>query len=186
MIQNDATAATTRAVVATIAMFLAWSSVTASTTALYGFGTLSRVSDQPINLSSGLPTTVLPAPDGALADRLADALAEPEADRRAAVAAVVASAPRFLDAWAALGDLGRDTVERYAAYRVGYHRGLDALRANGWRGSGYVRWAEPTNRGFLRCMRGLADMAAEIGELDEAERCRTFLLQLDPSGTPAD
>ncbi len=29
-------------------------------------------------------------------------------------------------------------------------------------------------------------MAAEIGEFDEAERCRTFLLQLDPSGIPAD
>ena len=50
--------------------------------------------------------------------------------------------PRFLDAWAELGDLGRDDVERYAYYRVGYHRGLDALRANGWRGSGYVRWAD--------------------------------------------
>lgn len=186
MIQNDATAATTSAVVATSAIVLAWSSVTASTTALYGLGTLEQVSDQPINLSSGLPTTVLPAPDGALADRLAGALAAPEAERRDAVASVVASAPRFLDGWAALGDLGRDPIERYAAYRVGYHRGLDALRANGWRGSGYVRWAEPTNQGFLRCLRGLGLVAGEIGELDEAERCRTFLLQLDPSGSPAD
>ena len=148
--------------------------------------TLPRVSDQSISLSSGLPSTVLPAPDPAAVRVLDDALAMPPTDRRAAVAAVVASSPRFLDGWAALGDLGRDTIERYAAYRVGYHRGLDALRANGWRGSGYVRWAEPTNRGFLRCMRGLADMAAEIGEVDEAERCRTFLLQLDPSGVPAD
>lgn len=144
------------------------------------------MSDQPINLSSGLPTTVLPAPDPEVARRLADALALPEPERRAGVAAVVASAPRSLDAWAELGDLGRDTIDRYAAYRVGYHRGLDALRANGWRGSGYVRWSEPTNRGFLRCMRGLGDMAEAIGELDEAERCRTFLLQLDPSGVPTD
>ena len=186
MTQNDAIEPTTSAVVATTAIVFAWSSVTASTPALYGLGTLASVSDQPINLSSGLPTTVLPAADEVLADRLAGALDAPEAERRAAVAAVVASSPRFLDGWAALGDLGRDTIERYAAYRVGYHRGLDALRANGWRGSGYVRWSEPTNRGFLRCMRGLADMAAEIGELDEAERCRTFLLQLDPSGIPAD
>jgi hypothetical protein len=147
-------------------------------------GTLAAVSDQPINLSSGLPTTVLPAPDPAVARALADALEQPPAQRRSAVAAVVASSPRFLDGWAALGDLGRDTIERYAAYRVGYHRGLDALRANGWRGSGYVRWAEPTNQGFLRCMRGLGDMAAEIGEADEADRCRTFLLQLDPTGIP--
>lgn len=144
--------------------------------------TIGRVSDQPINLSSGLPTTVLPAPDPDLARRLAAALEQPLAERRAAVAEVVASAPRFLDGWAALGDLGRDTVERYAAYRVGYHRGLDALRANGWRGSGYVRWSEPTNQGFLRSLRGLGEMAAEIGENDEAERCATFLLQLDPSG----
>jgi hypothetical protein len=149
-------------------------------------GTLRHVSDQPINLSSGLPSTVLPPPEADAATRLAEALESPEDRRRTAVAAVVASAPRFLDAWAALGDLGRDTVERYAAYRVGYHRGLDALRANGWRGSGYVRWAEPTNRGFLRCLRGLATMAAEIGEDDEADRCRVFLLQLDPSGIPAD
>ncbi len=144
------------------------------------------VSDQPINLSSGLPTTVLPAPDAQLDRRLAEALGRPIEQRRAMVADVVASAPRLLEGWAALGDLGRDTIERYAAYRVGYHRGLDTLRANGWRGSGYVRWAAPTNRGFLRCLRGLGEMAAEIGETDEAERCRTFLLQLDPSGIPAD
>jgi hypothetical protein len=144
------------------------------------------VSDQPINFSSGLPTTVLPASDPALADRLAAAIARPLEQRRAAVAEVVAAAPRSLDGWAELGDLGRDVIERYAAYRVGYHRGLDALRANGWRGSGYVRWSEPTNRGFLRSLRGLGEMAAEIGEIDEAERCHTFLLQLDPTGVPAD
>ena len=144
------------------------------------------MSDQPINLSSGLPTTVLPSVDAELAGRLADALAQPLEQRRSAVAAVVASAPRYLDGWAELGDLGRDLIERYAAYRVGYHRGLDTLRASGWRGSGYVRWSEPTNRGFLRSLRGLGEMAAEIGELDEADRCRTFLLQLDPSGIPAE
>lgn len=92
----------------------------------------------------------------------------------------------MLDGWAALGDLGRDPIERYAAYRVGYHRGLDALRANGWRGSGYVRWTEATNYGFLSALRGLAQMAELIGEHDEAERCNTFLLQLDPSGIPGD
>ena len=97
-------------------------------------------------------------------------------------AVVVADSPRFLEGWAELGDLGRDTIERYAAYRVGYHRGLDTLRASGWRGSGYLRWSEPTNRGFLRSLRGLGAMAAEIGENDEAERCALFLLQLDPSG----
>jgi hypothetical protein len=142
------------------------------------------MSDQPINMSSGLPTTVLPAPASVDALRLAEALALPEEERRAAVSAVVAASPRFLAGWAELGDLGRDTMERYAAYRVGYHRGLDTLRANGWRGSGYVRWAEPTNHGFLRALRGLGAMAAEIGETDEAERISLFLLQLDPTGIP--
>ena len=142
------------------------------------------VSDQPIHMSHGLPSTVLPAPSASDAEALAAALATEEVDRRAAVAAVAAHSPRFLDAWATLGDLGRDTIERYAYYRVGYHRGLDALRANGWRGSGYVRWADPTNAGFLRALRGLGEMAAAIGEHDEAERCHLFLLQLDPSGIP--
>ncbi len=143
------------------------------------------MSDSPINLSTGLPTTVLPPADVDDARRLADALAQPESDRRAAVADVVAASPRFLAGWAELGDLGRDTIERYAAYRVGYHRGLDTLRASGWRGSGYVRWAEPTNHGFLRALRGLGAMAAEIGETDEAERIHLFLLQLDPTGIPS-
>ncbi len=143
------------------------------------------MSDQPISFSSGLASTILPSVDADLSERLALALAQPADQRRRAVAEVVAAAPRYLDGWAELGDLGRDTIERYAAYRVGYHRGLDTLRANGWRGSGYVRWSEPTNRGFLRSLRGLGEMAAEIGEDDEAERCRTFLLQLDPTGIPA-
>ncbi len=137
---------------------------------------------RPVTLTGGVPTTVLPAPDAAAAAALAEALAAPADQRRDRVTAVVARWPRFLDAWAALGDLGRDTIERYAAYRVGYHRGLDTLRANGWRGSGYVRWSVPTNTGFLRALQGLGRMAAEIGELDEAERIALFLAQLDPSG----
>jgi hypothetical protein len=134
----------------------------------------------------GPPATVLPPPDPAAEAALRDALGRSPSERRAALAEVVARWPRYLDAWARLGDAGRDPVERYACYRVGYHRGLDALRAAGWRGSGYVRWAEPSNRGFLRSLRGLQQMAAAIGEADEAERCALFLQQLDPSGVPAD
>ena len=93
--------------------------------------------------------------------------------------------PRYLDAWARLGDLARDDVEAYACYRVGYHRGLDRLRGSGWRGSGYVRWADEDNRGFLRCLRGLGRTAATLGEDDEAARCAQFLDQLDPGGVPA-
>ena len=117
---------------------------------------------------------------------LADAIDRDGPERRSAVAAVVASNPRFLDGWARLGQLGRDDVEAYAAFRVGYHRGLDRLRANGWRGSGYVRWVHPENRGFLRALHGLQVTAARIGEADEAERCAFFLKQCDPSWPPAD
>jgi len=135
---------------------------------------------------SGPPETVLDAePADALA-ALAAAWAAPAEDRRAAVAAVVVQRPRFLDAWARLGQLGRDDAEAYAAFRVGYHRGLDRLRQNGWRGSGYVRWSFEENRGFLRALHGLAVTAARIGEVDEEQRCRLFLLQLDPSWPPAD
>lgn len=140
--------------------------------------------ERPISMSPGLPTTVLPAADAAARDELAQAVAASPEQRRAAIAGVVARHPRFVDAWAELGDAGRDDIERYAAYRVGYHRGLDALRANGWRGSGYVRWREPTNQGFLRALAGLGAMASTIGETDEAERIALFLLQLDPDGPP--
>jgi hypothetical protein len=132
--------------------------------------------------SSGPPETVLePEPQEAL-DALATALATPEPARRDAVASVCARWPRFLDAWAQLGALGRDDVERYAYYRVGYHRGLDRLRQSGWRGTGYVRWEHETNRGFLRALEGLRAMAAAIGEDDEAARCAEFLRQLTPQG----
>src|SRR4051812_6938173 len=114
------------------------------------------------------------------------ALAAPESDRRATVAAIVARWPRFLDAWARLGELARDDVEAYAAFRVGYHRGLDRLRQNGWRGSGYVRWQHEANRGFLRALDGLRAAAGAIGETDEEERCALFLVQLDPAWPPTD
>ena len=136
--------------------------------------------------TSGPPRTVLPDESSSVNDALRQALSAPIEDRRDQVARVVVSSPRSLNAWAALGSLGRDEIERYAAFRVGYHRGLDALRANGWRGSGYVRWADETNRGFLRCLRGLQHMASAIGETDEAERIALFMQQLDPSGIPAE
>jgi hypothetical protein len=131
---------------------------------------------------SGPPETILePEPAEALA-ALEAALAAPDTQRRDAVAAVCARWPRFLDAWAQLGALGRDDVERYAYYRVGYHRGLDRLRQSGWRGSGYVRWKHETNRGFLRALDGLRASAEAIGETDEAARCSEFLYQLAPEG----
>jgi hypothetical protein len=136
----------------------------------------------PVSLTPGGPpeTRLDPEPPEAV-EALAAALSTPEADRRSAVAAVVARWPRSLDAWARLGELGRDDVEAYAAFRVGYHRGLDRLRQSGWRGSGYVRWSHEPNRGFLRALDGLRRMAERIGERDEAERCAQLLVQLDPT-----
>src|SRR5918998_1000253 len=137
--------------------------------------------DLPVNLSSGLGETILdPEPPVAVAAPQA-ALGAPVERRRDAVSEVVAHWPRYLDAWARLGELARDDVEGYAAFRVGYHRGLDRLRASGWRGSGYVRWSHPANRGFLRALAGLERTAAAIGETDEQERCALFLRQLDPA-----
>jgi Protein of unknown function (DUF3151) len=144
------------------------------------------MTDQPVHMTaSGPPQTVLDDEPADAVAALEDALARPEAGRREAVATVVARWPRFLDAWARLGALGRDDVERYACYRVGYHRGLDRLRASGWRGSGYVRWQHPQNRGFLRALDGLRAAAEAIGEADEAERCAVFLRQLDPDWPPS-
>ena len=126
--------------------------------------------EQPVSLSpQGPPETVLdPEPAEATA-ALAEALGRPAEERRDAVAAVVAHWPRSLDAWATLGERGRDPVEAY-----------DRLRQSGWRGSGYVRWRHETNRGFLRSLDGLRAAAAAIGEADEEQRCAEFLLQLDP------
>jgi hypothetical protein len=137
--------------------------------------------EHPVSLTpSGVPETVLaPEPADALA-ALDEALRAPDDRRRDAVSAVAARWPRFLDAWSRLGELGRDDVEAYAYFRVGYHRGLDRLRQSGWRGSGYVRWRHETNRGFLRALSGLARSAAAIGEDDEARRCEEFVRQLDP------
>jgi hypothetical protein len=130
-----------------------------------------------VNLSSGLPETVLPPLPPAVIERLAQA-----GQDRTLVAAVAADYPRLSEGWATLGELvaRQDPVEAYAYFRVGYHRGLDALRQSGWRGSGYVRGRHPSNRGFLRALDGLRAQAAVIGEADEAARCAEFLRQLDP------
>ena len=139
-----------------------------------------------VNLGSGLPETVLPPEPAEASEALDAASAMEPAERRDAVSAVVGRWPELLAGWATLGDLARDDVEAYAAYRVGYHRGLDRLRQSGWRGSGYVRWHHETNRGFLRALDGLRAAAAAIGETAEEERCATFLQQLDPDWPPAD
>lgn len=139
------------------------------------------MTDQPVRLEAEQPPDVVlpPEPEAAL-DALSDALGAPIDDRKSAVANVVMTWPRFLDAWAHLGELTNDPVESYAYFRIGYHRGLDKLRASGWRGRGFVRWSTETNRGFLRTLSGLRKAAARISEEDEVTRIGEFLDQLDP------
>ena len=100
---------------------------------------------------------------------------------------VAADHPTSSLAWALLAEQaladGRD-VEGYAYARTGYHRGLDALRRNGWKGHGPVPWEHEPNRGFLRALHALGVAAGRIGEDDEAQRCRTFLT--DSSATAAE
>jgi Protein of unknown function (DUF3151) len=115
--------------------------------------------------------------------------AEAELASGSAAAEVAAHHPTASIAWAALAEeaLGRperalgDTVEAYAYARTGYHRGLDALRRNGWKGYGPVPWSHEPNRGFLRCLIVLARAAEAIGETDEQERCTALLRDCDPT-----
>ena len=86
-------------------------------------------------------------------------------------------------AWALLADEAFDEgrlVDSYAYARVGYHRGLDALRAAGWRGAGPIPWSHSVNQGFLRALYYLGRAAAGIGEAEEAQRVEKFLRDSDP------
>jgi hypothetical protein len=139
-----------------------------------------------IDIGAGPPDTVLPPGPAGAGDALHRALADRPERRRGAVAAVVREHPAWPYGWAAMAEVTDDDLEAYAYCRVGYHRGLDALRKAGWRGSGYVRWRAPDNRGFLRCLEGLRRSAEAIGEHDEAQRCAQFLRQLDPAWPPSD
>ncbi len=101
---------------------------------------------------------------------------------------VAAGHPASSAAWAALARSAYDEGETIAAYafaRTGYHRGLDQLRRNGWKGHGPVPWSHPGNRGFLSCLYVLGQCAARIGETDEAARCEEFLRDCDPSAADA-
>jgi hypothetical protein len=133
-----------------------------------------------VQFTSGSPETILDPLAPELAAALDAARSLPPERRREAVAAVVAADPRCLQAWAELAESASTPEERYAFARVGYHRGLDALRAAGWRGSGYVRWRHESNRGFLRSLHALELAAGAFGEVDEEQRCALFLRQLDP------
>ncbi|MFC5930706.1 DUF3151 domain-containing protein [Cryobacterium melibiosiphilum] len=100
------------------------------------------------------------------------------------LARVAAAHPTSSLAWALLADKAYaegGILESYAFARVGYHRGLDALRKSGWKGAGPVPWRHEPNRGVLRALFALRRAAAEIGETDEVERLGAFLADADPT-----
>jgi hypothetical protein len=133
------------------------------------------------NLLPGPEATQLPA-DPHAADLLA------KADTEEAVKAVAAAFPSYSAAWARLAELALaegEPVTAYAYARTGYHRGLDQLRRNGWRGAGPIPWSHEPNQGFLRALHALGTAAGAIGEADEAERCSTFLNDSDPTAAKA-
>jgi hypothetical protein len=103
-------------------------------------------------------------------------------------AEVAARYPTCMSAWAILADRAYAdgaVIASYAYARVGYHRGLDALRRSGWKGHGPVPWSHEPNRGFLRSLNALGRAAGAIGEDDEAERCATFLADCDQEAAAA-
>jgi hypothetical protein len=128
------------------------------------------------------PMRDLLGPDPILLPGDSDAEAELLADGQPTM--VAAAHPSASVAWAALAEdaLADDkAVTAYAYARTGYHRGLDKLRRNGWKGFGPVPYAHPPNRGFLRCVAALARAADAIGETDEYRRCLDLLDDCDPT-----
>jgi hypothetical protein len=166
----------------------------------YGVGSeyAHRVSpDQPqrqfrdVPLSGAAPAVAPSRHETILSAEPADALEElraalgtaDESRHGAALTRVAADHPSLLEAWARLSEVtlaSGDAVAAYAFARVAYHRGLDRLRREGWGGNGLVRWAQPSNRGFLRGLHALLAASAALGEDDESSRCRAFLIELDP------
>ena len=109
--------------------------------------------------------------------------AESELRGHADPAAVAAEHPTASIAWAYLAEaaLARgETIAAYAYARTGYHRGLDQLRRNGWKGFGPVPFSHEPNQGFLRCVAALARAAQTIGETNEYQRCLDLLEDCDP------
>ncbi|MCS0645212.1 DUF3151 domain-containing protein [Curtobacterium flaccumfaciens] len=136
-----------------------------------------------------MPENLLPTPSSNPETLLS---AEPEVtaaiEAEAPVASVVVSYPSSSLAWALLADEAwarGATLESYAYARVGYHRGLDALRKAGWRGVGPVPWSHEPNRGVLRALFALRRAAEAIEEPGEAERLTDFLNASDPEALRA-
>lgn len=128
----------------------------------------------PMDLMAGPPPTLLPVDPAAALLAAGDQPID-----------VVRAHPDSPLAWATLAaaaaDAKADDVTVYAYARVGYHRSLDLLRRNGWKGHGPVPWEHEPNRGFLSALALLALSARSIGETAEWQRCSEFLRDSSPS-----
>ena len=143
-----------------------------------------RLNEVMQNLLPEPPATRLPANDDA--DKALAEAAQTGTDE--AYASVAARYPAYSGAWAALAANAlaqNQPIAAYAYARTGYHRGLDSLRRNGWKGHGPVPWSHAPNQGFLRCLHSLSVAAAAIGESDEAARCAQLLRDSDPAAADA-
>jgi hypothetical protein len=135
------------------------------------------------------PMRDLLGPDPILLPGDSDAEAELHANENPTI--VAAAPPSASVAWAALAEEALASkaddraVTAYAYARTGYHRGLDQLRRNGWKGFGPVPYSHEPNRGFLRCVAALAKAADTIGETDEYLRCLDLLDDCDPAARAA-
>lgn len=124
------------------------------------------------NLLGEPPETLLPADPGAA-----------EIAEGADVRNVVAAHPDSTLGWALLAEAALNDgldLEGYAFARTSYHRSLDSLRRNGWKGHGPVPWSHEPNQGFLRSLAALAEASARVGDDAEAHRCREFLHESSP------
>ena len=85
--------------------------------------------------------------------------------------------------WAARAEQeldGGDVLVAYAYARTGYHRSLDRLRANGWKGWGPVPASHEANVPVLKAIAMLALTSKAIGDDAEYDRCRQMLSDADP------
>ena len=90
--------------------------------------------------------------------------------------------------WATLAEDALDdgeVIEAYAYARTGYHRSLDRLRANGWKGWGPVPASHEANQPVLKAIAMLALASKAIGDDAEYDRCRQMLSDADPASVAA-
>lgn len=114
--------------------------------------------------------------------------ADPAADSDPAAAETAFAHPDSPLVWATRAEMllaagHLDDVAKLTAYahaRTAYHRSLDRLRANGWKGWGPVPFDHEPNQPVLRAIAALARAARLIGEDNEYDRCRQMLSDADP------